>query len=565
MVRFGESLKDSCREGWEDAYLDYERLKDILDKMEAECSRLSETPLASFDSNVDTGDGNGSYYSRHNKYTELSNEFSYELSKEIERVTLFSLSKIGDVANAVGAIRFALRRNEVAHDKSLNCASSSSEQLTTIVGSFNEKQDDGDGFNFDEFGERASLLPASNERNYIDLKSSIRVSSRRSSVVSGELFQKEKLVSLVGHQINTEEIKEKDIHEAYSELGVELLHLLKFNCLNAVGIRKIVKKRDKLLHQYTEVIRQQEDGDVDVERTNVNAIFLPDEVSNRLNSARNDRLHQLTDNSSFVALYDSILEALVDCEAKVLQSWTTVLPFSSEPIIFSKDAAIKFLQDSQEIENGLSLLRFECTVSSIHALIEFASDIHKPFQVWLSRKALINTGKDNGDIGDSDRALQLLLLFEPDFILEMTESELYEWYRRATTAKSPGRRHNRDSTFIDYAVGEDIKDWGGVSTASLIINLMSTLLYTVNYYIIAPTANHYATLLGTSGAFGASLIGMSSFSAIFAALVYSVWYTNSSFRSGLMFSAACPLIGNLVYSLGKNIVHCLCMIYYINI
>lgn len=569
MVRFGESLKDSCREGWEDAYLDYERLKDILDKMGAECSRLrlSETPSASFDNNDDTaGDNNGSYHSRHNKYTKLSNEFTYKLSKEIERVTLFSLSRIGDVANAVGALRFALRRNDVALDKSLNCVSSSSEQLTSMVGSFNEKHDeDGDGFNFDEFGERASLLPASTERTYCDLKSSIRGSSRRSSVVSGALFQKEKLVSLVGHQINTEEIKEKDIHAAYSELGVELLHLLKFNCLNAVGIRKIVKKRDKFHHQYTEVIRKQEDSDVDFERTSVNAIFLPDEVSNRLNSARNDRLHQLTDNSSFVALYDSILEALVDCEAKVLQSWTTVLPFSSEPIIFSKDAAIKFLQDSQEIENGLSLLRFECTVSSIHALIEFASDIHKPFQVWLSRKALIDTGKDNGDIGDSDRALRLLLLFEPDFILEMTESELYEWYRRATTAKSSGRRHNRDSTFIDYAVGEDIKDWGGVNTASLIINLMSTLLYTVNYYIIAPTANHYASLLGTSGAFGASLIGMSSFSAIFAALVYSVWYMKSSFRSGLIFSAACPLLGNLMYSLGKNIVHYICMIYYINI
>lgn len=564
MVRFGESLKHSCREGWEDAYLDYDRLKEILDKMEAECSRLrlSETPLASFDNNYDTGDDSGSYYSR--RYSELSNEFTYKLSKEIERVTLFSLSKIGDVANAVGALRFALRRNEVA--PSLNCASTSREQLMSMIGSFNEKEgQDGGGFNFDEFGERASLLPASNERNYIDLKSSIRCSSRRNNVVSGELFQKEKLVSLVGHQINTEEFKEKDIHEAYSELGVELLHLLKFNCLNAVGIRKIVKKRDKFLHKYAEIIWQRDDSDVDAERTNnVSAIFLPDEVSNRLNSARNDRLHQLTDKSSFVALYDSILEALVDCEAKVLQSWTTVLPFSSEPIIFSKDVAIKFLQDSQEIENGLSLLRFECTVSSIHALIEFASDIHKPFQVWLSRKALIDTGKDHGDIGDSDRALQLLLLFEPDFILDMNESELYAWYRRATTAKSSGRRHNRDPTFIDYAVGEDVKDWGGANTASLIINLMSTLLYTVNYYIIAPTANHYATLLGTSGAFGASLIGMSSFSAIFAALVYSVWYTKSSFRSGLMFSAVCPLIGNLMYSLGKIIVHCLCMICYIN-
>jgi hypothetical protein len=41
---------------------------------------------------------------------------------------------------------------------------------------------------------------------------------------------------------------------------------------------------------------------------------------------------------------------------------------------------------------------------------------------------------------------------------------------------------------------------------SMIINLLSTLLYTVNYYIVTPTANHYAIKLGTDGAFGATLV-----------------------------------------------------------
>jgi hypothetical protein len=366
--------------------------------------------------------------------------------------------------------------------------------------------------------------------------------------MSNELFSREKLVSLVGHQINPECDKEKDIHEVYSELGVELLHLLKFNCLNSVGIRKIAKKRSKLAQRFPQVSQQEKDH-LALEGGSSHTIFLPDEVSSRFNSSRDDRLHQLANNSSFVALYHSLLEALVDRETKVLHSWTLGLPIS-EPIIFSKDAAIKFLQESRSLENGLSLLRFECVISSIHALIEFAGDVHKPFQVWLSRKALIDTGKDQGDIGNSDKkALKLLLLFEPDFILQMTESELYEWYRRACTAKAG--RHTRSPTFIDYAVGEDIRDWGGVNTSSLVINLMSTLLYTVNYYIIAPTANRYARLLGTDGAFGATLIGMSSFSAIFAAFLYSVWYTRASFRSGLIFSALCPFVGNLMYSLGE--------------
>ena len=405
---------------------------------------------------------------------------------------------------------------------------------------------DGKGFNFDEFGERGSLLPASDRRTYSDLRS-----SRRSSIISNDLFSRDKLVSLVGHQINSECDKEKDTHEVYSELGVELLHLLKFNCLNSVAIRKIAKKRKKLAQRFSQVTRELND-DIGFVGGNSHTIFLPDEVSSRFNSARDDRLHQLANNSSFVALYDSLLEALVECEANVLQSWTLGLPFS-EPIIFSKEAAVKFLQDSREIENGLSLLRFECTISSIHALIEFAGDVHKPFQMWLSRKALIDAGKDHGDNGNAEKkALKLLLLFEPDFILQMTERELYEWYRRASTAKSS---HTRDSTFIDYAVGEDIRDWGGVNTSALIINLVSVLLYTVNYYIIAPTANHYAKILGTSGAFGATIIGMSSLSAMFAAFLYSVWYTKASFKSGLIFSALCPFVGNLMYSLGENTLH----------
>jgi hypothetical protein len=56
-------------------------------------------------------------------------------------------------------------------------------------------------------------------------------------------------------------------------------------------------------------------------------------------------------------------------------------------------------------------------------------------------------------------------------------------------------------------------------------------------------------LLGTNGAFGATLVGASSFAAIFAAFLYSLWYTKSSFRSVLLFSALCPCIGNLLYAI----------------
>jgi hypothetical protein len=80
------------------------------------------------------------------------------------------------------------------------------------------------------------------------------------------------------------------------------------------------------------------------------------------------------------------------------------------------------------------------------------------------------------------------------------------------------------------------------------IDFSSTHLQ-VNYYIVAPTANRYAILLGTNGAFGATLVGASSLAAIFAAFLYSFWYTKSSFRSALFFSALLPCLGNLLYGL----------------
>jgi hypothetical protein len=154
-----------------------------------------------------------------------------------------------------------------------------------------------------------------------------------------------------------------------------------------------------------------------------------------------------------------------------------------------------------------------------------------------------------GELGNAEKkALALLLEFEPDFILDMSERELRQWYIRATSRSRKVGASKTSSAFIDFAAGETGKKWGGVDAKSMAINLASTLLYTVNYYIIAPTANHYAILLGQDGAYGATLIGASSFSAIFAAFFYSVWYTRSTFWTALAFSALCPLFGNLLYS-----------------
>ena len=127
------------------------------------------------------------------------------------------------------------------------------------------------------------------------------------------------------------------------------------------------------------------------------------------------------------------------------------------------------------------------------------------------------------------------------YTMEVLEEEEIDWHILSQRALIYGTKAK--------GCGLEEKAWGGADMPSMILNLLSILLYTINYYIVAPTANHYAIVLGSDGALGATLIGTSSFSAIIAALLYSFWYTKSSFKSVLIFSAICPLVGNLVYAL----------------
>ncbi len=133
-----------------------------------------------------------------------------------------------------------------------------------------------------------------------------------------------------------------------------------------------------------------------------------------------------------------------------------------------------------------------------------------------------------------------------------SSGKLKEWTSLVdTTRNAMALSEGRDETWDPKRSrgGRRDKAWGGVDMISMVLNLFSILLYTINYYIVAPTANHYASILGTDGAFGATLIGASSFSALFAAFLYSLWYTKSSFKSALIFSTVCPLVGNLIYAM----------------
>jgi len=437
MVEYGKALKVARRQEWENAYLDYNGLKHVIEKIEGVlCSRDSER-VRLLDSEslpkIPGGEKGRMDMAVAKEVNDLRTEFFLKLNVEIEKVSLFCLKKQGELADAVGAIRF------------------------DFTGLFDRR-----------------AVPIHSQSIQNDL-------------------------------------------EMYGALSAELAHVLKFICINSIGIQKILKKYNKIFERMDEP----------------HYYFV-----------ESDHLRLLANSQSIMAIHASLKAVMDECYQR---------------------------ENITKPETALSLLRFQCVMECISILRRNAGLIQFPFVDFLSKKSRIVTNTDFGGMdGGGRRALQWLLKLEPQTMLNMDQSQLERmWHKWSAETKFVhsylfgglpyGRRRVRTYTSGDVldAIGADNdKDlttskwaWGGVNKISMILNLLSILLYTINYYIVAPTANHYALSLGMDGAFGATLIGASSFSALFSAFVYSLWYTRSTFRSALIFSAVCPLLGNLIYAL----------------
>ena len=142
-------------------------------------------------------------------------------------------------------------------------------------------------------------------------------------------------------------------------------------------------------------------------------------------------------------------------------------------------SAYQAIEEGRGKASATSLLRFKCTVSSIHTLREYAQRVNQPFQAFLSSKAMILTGHDPGGLERAtQKALSLLVRFQPDSLLFMDKAALDDWERRIV-ANAGAMPESTDASIGDFDV--DLS-WGGVNSTSMIINLMSTLLYTVSFY-----------------------------------------------------------------------------------
>ncbi len=260
--------------------------------------------------------------------------------------------------------------------------------------------------------------------------------------------------------------------------------------------------------------------------------------SSGLETSADLHLQQLTNSNAIAAITSSLLKASLNTGSMNLSS------------------VEKFLIHDE------ALLRFKCAVDCIDILKEYTTTVvRSPFTSYLSRRSLTVTGYELGGMeGKMQRALEVLLTLDPDVILKMDKLDLAEWQQRCWNYTFTDAGDKMRQTSFDFLKDDDhyhhnpssgssskASSWGGVNSASLYINFISMFLYTMNYYVIAPTANTYAMHLGIKGAYGSLIIGASSASAFVAAFMYTIWYNALPIKSALLFSSLFPLVGNLVY------------------
>ena len=280
MVGYGSSLRQARRQGWYDAYLDYDRLKRILHEIEALYTDLSvetahvdsikkalshDAPRASTtehaallvveggrrqrifsDPTHSTSDtmpnvayvksANARLDDANQKARVLAEKFLDLVHSEVEKVFLFALARQGEIADAVGSLRFAssLLRLSISSGELTNLSTMKSSSVNDggDESSDEENEDEAGWGNIGDIalGETAALLPRSSMRlppQAIPFQGPMR---------EFPMFQGKGVTSSALSSTQDDHSSgDMDVLHSYSSLGVELLHLVRYICVNAMG------------------------------------------------------------------------------------------------------------------------------------------------------------------------------------------------------------------------------------------------------------------------------------------------------------------------------------------
>ena len=385
------------------------------------------------------------------------------LRAEIEKVVLFANSRLGELSDTIGSLHYSSYEDDQEEmrkkypslvDGGMHQLSSSDSDGASTVSSFSGEQDD--NMDLDGNVRRLKSDTSSETKKQIMLRDRLRISK--------PMFQK---ADFLGEDFSL--LSAVDEADAYTAVGVELMHLLKYVCVNIISVRKICRKHDRLLSNrmlggYYQQLAME---------TNKSQGFNSQHHFFHLNEARSQqfggyiaglydiKIQQIANSTTMQTVSSSLALALADFEASQSRSALLGLGLGSkskgkgsgtgvaQPELPSRrrqttrsrlkqavsyqisgqcfrggDESTVGSQEDQEDENAstssnTSLTRLRFVVTSIFGLREAARLKTVPFDYYSSRLFMYSIGPNvsgDGLNGCSRETLDFFCSYQPDAV-----------------------------------------------------------------------------------------------------------------------------------------------------
>lgn len=295
------------------------------------------------------------------------------------------------------------------------------------------------------------------------------------------------------HSMNLHDQVEQ-LHQECKNIASSLLHLIQFVDLNVTGLRKILKKHDK------------------INRKTLSKIYFGHPrrkiLGPLLQTESIDSLIELLEKSYHHVYNLSIMESTATTPSS--------LPSRLEEVRHEEK---KDLDDKKE-------------------------DPYPLHSAWYQKKFIQRVANKNkqGENNFHDSLEYTLYLIHKARRELQQSSDFVNYLAASMMVPEIGEAEDEEE--------QSLEDEGAsYRQISNVLNLLSTFFYMTNYYIVAPTSGSYAAKLGISPSLGSLIIGMTPTAALVSTVLYS-WWTRYSYKSALIFASACSAVGNLLYALG---------------
>ncbi|KAK1740900.1 SPX domain-containing protein [Skeletonema marinoi] len=521
----------------------------------------------------------------HVRAAAITERFRGLLRAEVEKVILFANSRLGELSDTIGCLRYSSyedgQDDRKAHP---HLADGGIHQLSS-----SDEEDGG--------GHHASDASSSSdgEAQNLDITIEQDAATRRQIITRDRmrmmrpLFQK---ADFLGEDFSL--LSAVDEADAYAAVGVELMHLLKFVCVNIIAVRKICKKHDRLLSNRmvggyykrlaAEAKKSQNQGGYH-HQFHWNEPQFGGTLSNPGDPAStggyiygiyDTKIQHIANSTTMQTVSSSLSIALADFEASQSRSARLGLGFEpTKEFVVGMDQEVptpKHRTSSKSrgvlsYQLGGHCFRGDDDSSVASQEKDDAMSLHHP--ILRSRASIYLLCSYNPDAAytlDSETLYASLKIGrENEGVGSVMVASLAAAAKGSDVISNSIRYRRKVSAALcikPQLAGEDDNLQSSSQAKNrntLALNSASMVLFLVNYYCVVPVAHIHSTQLGSVSS-SALLIGAANVTAILSSSVHALLASKrksftkkhldvSFYRIPLIVSALFPLIGNILYSL----------------